>query len=204
MRLNNRFRVAAGLALLLLGSGVSQACEVWRDDLGKLRTNCKLSLAKKDYTLSVSVANGVPRYTLALPNLHPRKNKVYVDTVGGQVELSVDIRNDGTRSSAITEVALMVNIVDPLGVRATTTQSLTAAVPAIPAGDTPRIYVGNIVLPNRSQDWDLQLISVVDPQTSASQVWGRMYESNEMDNVRERECRIYGPNGDASGPENCD
>ncbi len=196
-------RIVAALLLTFAASQAAEACEVWRDDLGHLRTNCKLSLARKDYRLDVAVANSVMRYQLALPNLTPRKNKVFVAT-NSQVDLHVDIRNDGSRDSAATDVALMVNIVDPLGVAATTTVALTAAVPAIPVGQTPRIYLGTITLPNRLQDWDLQLISFVDPQTASSPAWGRLYESNEMDNGRERECRIFGPNPDTSAPDFCD
>ncbi len=197
-----RLRIAAALLVTFAASQAAQACEVWRDDLGHLRTNCKLSLARKDYRLDVAVEHSVARYQLALPNLLPRKNKVF--TTMGQVDLHVDIRNDGTKDSLATDVALMVNVVDPAGVQPTVTHALTAAVPAITVGQTPRIYLGTITLPSTSQDWDLQLISAVDPPTMSSQVWGRVYESNEMDNVRSRLCRIYGPNPDTTGPEQCD
>lgn len=202
MHINRRLRIAATLACALAGAQAAQACEVWRDDLGRLRTNCKLSLAKKDYVLSVAVAEGYPRYQLALPNLNPRKNKVFVTS--NQVDLHVDVRNLGNKTSPATDVALMIDVIDPLGIQASMPQSLVAAVPAIAVGATTRIYLGTILLPNRSQDWDLSLLSFVDPQTAAQPVWGRVWESNEMDNSLQRECRIYGPNPNLTGPEACD
>jgi hypothetical protein len=198
-----RFGLAASLLAALAAAQTAQACEIWRDAEGRLRTNCKLSLARKDYRLDVAVVDSVMRYQLALPNLLPRKNKVFL-AANGQVDLHVDIRNDGTRDSLATDVALMVAVIDPLGVAMPATYALTAAVPAIPVGQMPRIYLGTITLPNTSQDWDLQLISVVDPPTMSSPVWGRIYESDEMDNGRERLCRIFGPNPDTSAADFCD
>lgn len=195
-------RMTAVLALALLGTQAAQACEVWRDDLGRLRTNCKLSLAKKDYVLTVAVAEGLPRYQLALPNLNPRKNKVFLTS--NQVDLHVDVRNLGTKPSAATEVSLMIDVIDPLGLQAPIPQSLVAAVPAIAVGATTRIYLGTILLPNRSQDWDLSLLSFVDPPTIAQPTTGRVWESNEMDNSLHRECRLYGPDPNLLGPEACD
>lgn len=191
----------AALLAVLAAAQTAQACEVWRDDIGRLRTNCKLSLAKKDYVLNVTVLEGRPTFQLARPNLLPRKNKA---TLFMGVELYVDVRNDGALVSGATEVAIMADIVDPLGVRAATSHNFVAAVPAIAIGATTRIYLGTLTLPNSNQDWDLSILSVVDPPTTTSPVNGRVLESNEMDNALHRLCRIYGPNPDTTGPEACD
>lgn len=200
MHIARRFRIAATLGLTLLGAQAAQACEVWRDDLGRLRTNCKLSLARKDYVLSVAVAEGLPRYQLSLPNLNPRKNKVFVTS--NQVDLHVDVRNLGNKNAPATDLALMVDIIDPLNLQAPIPQAFTVAVPAIAVGATTRVFVSTILLPNRSQDWDLSLLSFVDPPT-VTQSLGRVWESNEMDNSLHRECRIYGPDPNLLGPEAC-
>ena len=198
-----RTLVALGLIALLSSTG-AQACEFWRDSNGFPRSNCKFqALSKEKYKLVIDVIEGRPRYTLPLPNLTPHKIKM-ISFGGPQADVNVEVRNDGSKDSPTTDVAVTVQVIDPsTNTQVGATQFFTAPIPAVTVGTTPRFYIATATLPNRNQDWDLIINAVVDPPTATSTT-GRFYEGNEMDNALSRTCRYYGPNPNLVGPEACD
>ncbi|HSW22802.1 MAG TPA: hypothetical protein VLJ62_08545 [Burkholderiaceae bacterium] len=47
------------------------------------------------------------------------------------------------------------------------------------------------MLPNRTQDWDVCSVAIVDPVANGGQAWGSVWESNESDNPWSSCTRIY-------------
>src|SRR5262245_62173503 len=109
-----RTLVALGLAALFLSANAAQACDIRRDADGRLRWNCRLSSPFKDrFRGDFEFAHSAVQHHFVLPNLLVRKVKLSLWNMN-RVELYVDVRNDGARDSSATDVAVTVDIVDPL------------------------------------------------------------------------------------------
>jgi hypothetical protein len=188
----HRYRLAA--ALLLLGTFSAQACEIWRDkELGIWRGNCKL----KDFLVSQTfIGTYEPVVRIGWPDLHIRKFRYFV--IGSSIEIEAEVENIGLRNAPASTLTVDANIGNPLtGVQQGTTQ-FTVQVPALALNTSRRASVGTMFVPNTTQDWDLVLMGVTDPPTTAQPVWGAITEANETNNVRMHTCRWYGPTPDTS------
>jgi hypothetical protein len=186
-------------ALLLGASSLTQACEIWRDPyLGVWRSNCKISEFKEQFIFEGSFIESMrPRVRLRMPDLRIDKFKYWVS--GTQIRIEADIVNDGAVNAPASDLAVTVDIGNPLnGMQAAQTIPFVARVPAINAGVTQRVAVGTISVPNNAQDWDLVLLGMNDPQTPTSAAWGMVLESNESNNTRMHTCRWFGPNPNAT------
>lgn len=194
------FQRIAMLALLLGAGAGAQACEIWRDGhLDLWRGDCNLSIDFKDrFWLKENFVVAMVRpLRLKLPDLRIRKFKYF--TSGTQVSIEADIVNDGMANAPASDLAVTVDIGNPLtGMQARATTPFAVRVPAVTAGATLRVSVGIITVPNNQQDWDLVLLGVVDPPTMASPTHGALFESSESNNSLSHACRYFGPNPDAS------
>lgn len=198
----------AAIALALLAAlPAAQACEFVRTPWGLRLTGCKLSdLTAGRYDLSLDVNPERPRW--ALPNLVI--SDVDTTIVGSSANMSATVSNLGVRDAAAFDVQLIVAVTNPLangaGVSMTTLPAVTVPRLAVGAGAT--VYPGSVVLPNRSQDWDVCTVAIVDPPT-ATRSLGAVWESNESDNrwpasaPQQDCCRVYGPKPDLIGPPAC-
>jgi hypothetical protein len=198
-------RRIAALSLMVggaLATSSAVACEVWRDEFG-YRGICDLRVEFKDkYRLNVEfLATLEPRFHFKIPNFHPRKFKYFV--TGTDVQIDLEIENLGDLDAPAADVAVMVNIVDPLTGTQQPTMPYTARTPVIAAGMSGRVNITHVQMPNQLQDWDIVSVAVVDPPTTAQPIRGGVAESDETDNVLNHTCRVYGPNPDTSvGPCN--
>ena len=195
-----RRRIAA-LSLMFAGTlaaGSAAACDVWRDEFGFYRGNCNLSVDFKDkYRVNMEfIATLEPRYHFKLPNFHPRKFKYFV--TGSDVEISIDVENIGELAAPAADVAVVVNIVDPLTGMQYSSSPYVARTTTIQPASTQRLLVTHVQVPNLSQDWDIVSVATVDPATAAQPVRGNVVESDETDNGLMHACRVFGPNPDTS------
>jgi hypothetical protein len=183
-----------GLSLALLFPAMAAAaCETWRDEYGVYRSNCRFSgdlRLVKDMEVKFLKHRG--EYTIHLPDLTPDKYKYYVS--GYDVEVSIDIRNDGLAATRATTVAVTLQFWDP----SRSTQygqdsEIIAQVPVINPGTTSRVYVTTLTLPDLINDFDVVAAGAVDP-TSTAHPTGTQLESDESDNALMHACRVYGTN----------
>jgi hypothetical protein len=184
---------------LLVGAGTSaQACDIWRDGhLNLWSGKCNLSVDYRDRFRGEDffVVEVNRPWRLKVPDLRIRKFKYFIS--GSQVTISADIVNDGMVNAPAADLAVTVDIGNPLtGMQARATTPFAVRVPATTAGATQRVTVGVISIPTNQQDWDLVLLGIVDPPTPASQVHGAIFESSESNNNLTHACRYYGPNPD--------
>jgi hypothetical protein len=195
-----------GVALLPLQA--AQACEFSRTPWGLRVLNCKLSDLTGgrfvgDISLSPDQGGRIP-----LPNLVVTD----VDTtiVGSSANLSVQLGNIGRLNAGAFEVQLIATITDPLngGSPFSMTALPPVSVPGLAVGAGATAFPGAVSLPNRTQDWDVCTIAIVDPPPMGRASWGNVVESNESDNqwpmpMQQGCCRAYGKNPDLSGPPAC-
>lgn len=198
------WKVAASAAFVAATAFVQQAgaCEITRTPWGPRLTGCKLSaLYQGRYDLSVDTTPVSP--VLRLPNLRPTDVDVgFVNRVG---EVTVELQNNGTGNVGQFEVAGMAGVTDPLNNGLGVGSVLTfppLVVPGLASGAGTVKYIGSVEVPNRTQDWDVCTMVVVDPPTS-TRASGSVFETNEGDNQWSGCCRIYGPNPDLTGPPAC-
>lgn len=152
------------------------------------------------------------RIQVPLPDLRP--TGIVIRSEGGEIVVNVDVANVGNADSAATSgrtILVTVPIQNPATGRAwyppgsniAQSQALWNSLPAIPAGQTRRVYAGTARLPNRSQDWDVAFETHVDVPPPG-QPRGHILEANENNNTLYRpSCRVYGPNPNLSGPPSC-
>ena len=184
----------AAVALLCGAASLTQACEIWRDPyLGVWRSNCKGGDFKERYIFEGNfIESARPRVRLRMPDLRIDKFKFWVS--GTQIQIEADIVNDGAANAPASDLAVTVDIGNPLnGMQAVQTIPFVTRVPAINVGVTQRVTVGTISVPSNTQDWDLILLGMNDPQTPTSAAWGAVLESNEANNTRMHTCRWFGP-----------
>lgn len=193
--------ISAIAALLTVQS--AYACEITRTPWGLRLTNCKLSeFYKGRYELAMDVQVAGPR--LQLPNLHVTDVDTFVS--GNGVDMEVEVENNGALNNALAfDVTVVGTVQNPLnaGQNAGMTAFPPVSVPGLAIGATAARYVGTIILPNRTQDWDVCAVAIADPPPSAGPTFGRVLESNESDNMLTACCRVFGPNPDVSGPPPC-
>jgi len=197
-------RNSACAAALLLGiAGSAGACEMYRDGvLGVWRGNCKLTIDPKAPQIAQPFIEGMSRPILfKLPDLTIRKFKFYL--LGQSLEVYADVTNAGDQSSIATNIGLTVTTLDPANVNPSVVNTLpVAAVPAIPAMTTRRIYVGTVFVNNTAQDVDVVTSGMVDQVTVAQPIRGTVIESNETNNSLIDMCRVFGP-APVLGPPGC-
>src|SRR5687768_13419120 len=166
----------------LLPLQAAQACEFSRTPWGLRVLNCKLSDLTGgrfvgELSLSPDQGGRVP-----LPNLVVTD----VDTtiVGASANLSVQLANIGRLGAGAFEVQLIATITDPLngGSPFGMTTMAPTSVPGLGVGASATAFPGAVSLPNRTQDWDVCTIAIVDPQPMGRAPWGSVVESNESDN----------------------
>jgi hypothetical protein len=184
----------------------AQACEFTRTPWGLRVSNCKLyELTKGRYDLALDTDRG-PH--LALPNLVV--TDVDAGIIGASANLSVQLANIGDRNAGVFDVQLIATVTDPLrsGATVSTTTLPPATVPGLAFGAGATVYPGAVSLPNRSQDWDICTIAIVDPPATGRPASGGVSESSELDNQwpapqQQGCCRAFGPNPDMNGPPAC-
>jgi len=194
-------RRIATLSLMFFGAlatGSAAACDVWRDEFGFYRGNCNLSVEFKDkYRVNMEfVATLEPRFHFKLPNFHPRKFKYFL--TGTDLQIDVEVENLGDLAAPAADVAVMVNIVDPITGAQQAAMAYTARTMTIQPTSSQRVLITHVQVPNTLQDWDIVSVAMVDPGTPAQPVRGSVVESNETDNALTHSCRVYGPNPDTS------
>jgi hypothetical protein len=118
--------------------------------------------------------------------------------------VTVELQNSGTGNAGQFEVAAVASINDPLnnGASQGTLVFPPLTVPGLASGAGTVKYVGSVEVPNRTQDWDICNVVVVDPPTSTRASGGTL-ESNESDNQWSGCCRLYAPTPDVSRPPAC-
>jgi hypothetical protein len=193
-------RRIAALCLMLggaLATSSALACDVWHDEFG-YRGICDLRVEFKDkYRLNMEFfATLEPRFHFKIPNFHPRKFKYFLS--GTDLQIDLEVENLGDLDAPAADVAVIVNIVDPLTMTQNSSTPYTARTPVIPAGMSRRVTITHVQVPTTTQDWDFVSVAIVDPATMAQPVRGSVAESNENDNELDHSCRVYGPNPDTS------
>jgi hypothetical protein len=180
-------------ALLLLPGVAAAACDTARDDFGAYFSTCRFTTDEKPPTkqLEVKFLSDTPRFVLKLPDVTPFKFKYFVS--GRNVEVSVDIRNEGQASTRATSVVVTLEVWDPTG----NTQygndiEITAPVPVIAPGSDARVLLTTLNLPNAMDDFDIVAAGFVDPHTTAAPTFGTLYESDETNNAKMHACRVFG------------
>lgn len=199
-------RVVAPAFAALLGAMAVQAayaCEISKTPWGLRITGCKLSYFFKKYDFAVEVAPNRPM--LRLPNLGVADIDGRVN--GTVVDMDTEVENNGTVNAIATfEITAIASVHNPLtpGAQAVSSSGLgPVQAPGLAAGATRAHWLGQVTLPNRTQDWDVCATVIVDPPVVGGPQTGSIWESNETDNVRDRCCRVYGPKPDLNGPRAC-
>lgn len=195
-RLLGRVLIGAGGALMLAGAAAQD------------RPSVNPPLVEAELQRSQSHDSSV---RVQLPDLRTTRIKAETLYGGGhdEVEVQVDIVNDGAAPSAATELLVTVAVIDPRsgrkvypqGSNTATSQFFRNPMTTLTVGQTKRFFGGYAVLPNRTQDWDLGIEASAD--SPVGRVNGNVPESNERNNSLYRTCRIYGSNPNPTGPQSC-
>jgi hypothetical protein len=188
------------VALLAVLPAAASACEFTQTPWGLRVSNCKLSeLSGGRYDLSLDTSVDPPR--LPLPNL--RVNDVDAGVVGSNVSIAVEVQNNGQRNAGRFDVTAVVDVQDPLIANGNRSVGMTmlppVSVPGLAIG-TAVVYPGQVVVPNRTQDWDVCTVAVADAPPTGGGSLGRLLELNESDNQWQGCCRVYGLKPDTSVP----
>ena len=191
------------VSVLLAGANTGNACEIERDFVtGMWRGNCNLTIDPKAPKVEVPYIDAkTGRIHIRMPDLLIDKFKYSL--VGNDLEVYVDVVNEGLQSSFATEVGLTIIVRDPSDHRVVSTVRPVRPVPALAAGARQRIYM-TTVYPNASaQDWEVVTTGMVDLTTVAQPVRGLVIESNETNNGLVHLCIVYGPNPTVSSLPLC-
>jgi hypothetical protein len=193
MKLIAQWRAALLFGILLLPAIASAACDTSRDDSGIYLATCRFRIDGKPPTtqLEVKFLRDTSRFILKLPDVTPIKYKYFV--IGNNIDVNVDIRNDGQADTRATTVVVTLQVWDP----ARSTQygsdiEVTALVPVIAPGAEARVFLTTLYLPNTVEDFDVVTAGFVDPPTTAQPVYGNLYESDETNNAKMHACRVFG------------
>lgn len=194
MKLIAQWRAALLFGILLLPAIASADCDTARDDSGIYRATCRFTTNEKPPTtsqLEVKFLGDRAQFVLKLPDVTPDKYKYFV--IGNNVDVSVDIRNDGQASTRATTVVVTLEVWDP----AHSTQygndiEVTGAVPVIAPEATARVFLMTLYLPNTVEDFDIVAAGFVDPPTSAQPIYGSLFEADETNNAKMHVCRVFG------------
>lgn len=127
-----------------------------------------------------------PAY-LRRPNLQPRRIHFRAAASRATVEVCVDVTNTGNADSTPTVVSLAVAVSNPRTLGGVSSQSLQLMLGAVSPASRPIELCGGYTVPNRTEDWDLHANAYVDST-------GSVAESDEADNQRWRDCRLFSPN----------
>lgn len=193
MKLIAQWRVALLFGALLPPGIAGAACDTSRDDSGIYRATCRFKIDARPPTndLEVKFLGDRAQFVLKLPDVTPDEYKYFV--IGNNVDVSVDIRNDGQASTRATTVVVTLEVLDP----AHSTQygndiEVTGAVPVIAPGATARVFLTTLYLPNTVEDFDIVAAGFVDPPTSAQPTYGGLFEADETNNAKMHVCRVFG------------
>jgi len=165
-------------AVLMLLNAAAQDRATVRDSIAKELDGVR----KAESFPGAPVAEGA----LRSPNLHPSRVHFRTDS-GATVQVCVDVTNPGNADSAPTTVQLAVAVSNPQTLGGVSSQTLQLPLPVVSPGVRPTEVCGGFTVPNRTADWDLHANATVDPNNAVA-------ESDERDNQRWRDCRLYGPN----------
>ena len=130
---------------------------------------------------------GAVRTPLLAPNLQPNRVHFRAGASSTTVQVCVDVANLGNANSAPTAVQLAVVVSNPRTQGGVSSQTLRLALGVVQPGVWPTEICGGYTVPNRTADWDLHANAHVDPDDTVR-------ESNEGDNLRWRDCRLWSPN----------
>lgn len=190
--------LAAATAAAITTPAAEAACQITKTPWGLQVTDCNLSeFYKNRYDVPLDIRPNRP--ILRMPNL--TASDVDGTLVGSNaVTISVEIENTGTLNvSSAFEVSVLGSVSSPTGgVGIPFIPFPPISIPGLPAGSTAARTVGTVALPNRTQDWDVCAIATVDPALMGGPAWGNIFETNELDNTKDRCCRVYGPKPDTS------
>ena len=203
--------MTAALLLTLTATQTASACQISRTPWGLQASDCKLADFYGDRFGLTLDRNSMPGLSVRLANL--AITDVDSTVIDKAVDVSFEVHNHGYGNAASFEVVLLPTVTDPLNGG----QAASPPVPLAPvwvsglaAGASVAKYAGRVFLPNRSQDWDVCTLAVVDPPPMPpGSAWGRVVESDESDNTWPVPpeggcCRVYGPNPDVkNGPAAC-
>jgi len=168
-------------ALSLGAASAAQACEFKRTPWGLQVTSCKLGdLYPGRYSAVLEVAPFKP--IVNLPNLVV--TDVDYRVFGGiEAEVTVDMTNNGIRNAGAFDVVVTTTVHDvTTGAAVSVTPFPPVSIVSLAVGAITSKYMGLAVLPNRTQDWDVCSVAIVDPVANGGQAWGSVWESNESDN----------------------
>lgn len=136
-----------------------------------------------------------PTVRIRLPNLHLSNIRQTTFPGSVDVEINSDVENDGAVPVSSFDAKVSWQVFDPIS-NAVVDQGMgTRTLNGLAVGQDRLDYVATARVPNRNQDWDINMELQVDPDAT---IGGSIWESNETDNIRSESCRVYGPNPDTS------
>ncbi len=162
----------------------------------------KLNMLTASQTAVLKNANRLAppyRITWSLPNvrvdhigIRPGSNTQYVDIYVTIENVATMAEVPGTAAlSAYTEVSVMRS---NGGMAAQTPIAVNTAIPVpiAPNASAPQQYVGTVVLPDGAWDYDINVLTQVNPESPEGRI--ALFESDFTDNSRRKICRVYGTN----------
>ena len=170
----------------------AEPCELKDGPFGYHIGDCLLSRFTEDATVTLRV----PRVRFRLPNLRVRDVDVSATGV-----VTLEVENDGLVDAPDYPVIVGAYLNSIGGTQLDFFEILTTF-PALAAGGRYETQVGALSIPSPPNNRDVTVIVLLDA-VSIINPGGQVWESNEEDNYREYNCRIYGPDPDYTGPPGC-
>ena len=193
-----RFSLAA-MVLAPFGSALAE-CKLVKSEDGirkyYLVGDCRLAdlFPKPPYELQRN-PDFKPRLIIHLPNLHLTNIRQATFPSSVDVEIYSETENDGAVAVSSFDARLDWSIVDPSSSAIVDQGTDTITLNGLGVGQDRMDYVASIRVPDRNQDWDVEMTLQVDPDAT---VGGAIWETNETDNTKFESCRVYGPAPDTS------
>lgn len=193
----NRIRLSlkSTLAALALSSVSAGACELIEVETPfglRWHADCLI----EEFRWQLVSAPRLRDTRLMLPDLNPSNIRFHVN--GTALLIDVAVENNGTLDSSpfdIAGVAAVYAVNDPLDPNddrpvGNAQTLMTTAHQALPAHDELTVYLGDVNLPDRSQDYRIDINVWVDPPLMGAPD-GRIIESNSGNNTRGEEYVVY-------------
>ncbi len=163
--------------------------------LGLLATSVQAyelrSTVKSDFPYELKKSPGylTSRLNLRLADLVGHKCK-FTSNID-YVELHIDVDNDGNADALAFDVDAQVRVTDAAG-NLVSGSSLNTTIRyfSLTAGTRARQQLGYVGIPDRMQDYQVNIDVVIDP-TSTSQMMGEVWEANESNNAMSCEYTVF-------------
>lgn len=170
---------------------IAAPCNLERNEHGMWISDCSL----EDFfaeTIDFKRVVTSP-HQFKLPDLYADDGEYFVS--GTAVEVTVRTGNQGQFDSGDFDVTAIVTVLG--GGMAPSTQMLTGRVSGIAVGQRTLTTLGWVSVPDRIDDYDLNIIFHVDSNGMAT--GGEIWELSEANNIfDDGTCRVYGENPDTT------